>query len=149
MGSIKLGIALSAIFVMVGAMVGGPLSDRFGRKPIILIGLASDAVVFLFATTISSLSWFVNSALLMGFCGGLVGPVFGAYVGDIFGRHALATIFSLIIFSIGIVGGTGAVIFGWIHDNSHSYAWAWIISSICMAVTVFLYALTKKEIKRK
>ena len=148
MGSVKLGIALSAIFTMVGAMVGGPLSDRFGRKPIILIGLASDAAVFLFASTISTLSWFVNSAVLMGFCGGLVGPAFGAYVGDIFGRQALAKIFSMIIFSIGIVGGTGAVIFGWIHDNSHSYAWAWIISAFCMTVTVLFFSLTRKEIKK-
>ena len=144
-GYIKLGIALSAIFAITGAMFGGPLSDRFGRKLIILIGLASNALVFLFASGITSLYWVVYSALLMGFFGGLIGPAWGAYLGDIFGRHALATIFSLIVFSMGMVGGTGSVIFGWIHDSSHSYSWAWVLSSVCMTVTFFLYMMTRKE----
>ena len=149
MGYVKLSVSLSAIFTMVGAMFGGPLSDRFGRKPIILIGLACNAMVFLFAAGIDSLLWFVISALLMGFFGGLVGPAWGAYLGDIFGRYALATIFSLIIFSVGVVGGTGSLFFGLIHDSLHSYAWAWILSSACTATTFFLYMMIRKEVKNK
>jgi MFS family permease len=147
MGYIKLSVSLSAVFSMVGAMFGGPLSDRFGRKSLILTGVGCNAAVFLFAAGIDSLFWYVTSASLMGFFGGLVGPAWGAYLGDIFGRYALATIFSFIIFSIGIVGGTGSVIFGWIRDSNHSYAWAWILSSICTAATFLLYTMTRKEVK--
>jgi len=148
MGYIKLAVSLSAISNMLGAMVGGPLSDRFGRKLIICAGLAANSVVFLFVVQISSLVWVVVAAVLMGFFGGLIGPAWGAYLGDIFGRHALAIIFSLMIFAIGIIGGTGSVIFGWIYDVGGSYAWAWILSSACSALTCVLYMFTRKEVKK-
>jgi MFS family permease len=83
----------------------------------------------------------------MGFFGGFAGPAAGAYLGDIFGRYALATIFGLMVFAIGIVGGSGSVIFGWIHDISGSYEWAWFLSSACTALTLILYLLTRKEVK--
>jgi MFS family permease len=147
MGHIKLAVSLSAIAVIVGGMIGGPLSDRIGRKLIICLGLGADSVLFLFVAQIDTLMWVVISAILMGFFGGFIGPAAGAYLGDIFGRYALATIFSLMVFAIGIVGGAGSVIFGWIYDINGSYDWAWIISSVLMAITLILYSLTRKEVK--
>jgi MFS family permease len=147
MGYIKIAISLSALLTMVGAMIGGPLSDRFGRKIIICSGMVANAIIFLFVPKIHTMLWIVISTGFMGFFGGLIGPVWGAYLGDIFGRYSLATIFSLIVFCIGIVGGTGSVIFGWIHDISHSYSWAWILSSVCTIIAFFLYLLIRKETK--
>lgn len=147
MGYIKLAVMLSAVFTMIGAMAGGPVSDRFGRKSIICLGLAANAVLFLFIPKITTMPLVVAAAATMGFSGGFVGPVWGAYLGDIFGRHALATIFSLIVFSIGIIGGTGSVIFGWLHDLGGSYKWAWFLSSGCTGITFFLFLMTRKEVK--
>ena len=147
MGYIKLAVALSSIFTMLGALTGGPLSDRIGRKLVVCIGLALDVLMFLIVAKINTLTGVAVASAVMGFFGGLIGPAWGAYVGDIFGRHALATIFSLLIFASGIIGGTGSVLFGWIHDVTHSYTWAWYLSAFCMTITFLLYLLTRKEIK--
>jgi len=147
MGSIKLSITLSVIGMIIGSFIGGPLSDRIGRKPVILAGLALTAPVFLYAAQISTMSGVVVAPALMGIFGGLAGPVLGAYLGDIFGRSALTSIFGLIVFAIGIIGGTGAVFFGWLHDVSGTYKLAWIVSAICTIIALCLYTLTRREKK--
>jgi DHA1 family bicyclomycin/chloramphenicol resistance-like MFS transporter len=147
MGSIKLSIALSVIGMIIGSFIGGPLSDRIGRKPVILAGLVLTVPVFLYAAQISTMSGVVVAPALMGIFGGLAGPVLGAYLGDIFGRSALTSIFGLIVFAIGIIGGTGAVFFGWLHDVSGTYKLAWIASAICTIIALCLYALTRREKK--
>ena len=147
MGYVKSAVALSALFGLVGMMIGGPLSDRMGRKLVITTGLAADALIFIAVAQVDTMMGVILSAMAMGFFGGVIGPVWGAYVGDIFGRHALATIVSLFIFAIGIVGGTGSFLFGWIHDKTGSYTGAWLFSAFCFAATCFLYLLTRKEIK--
>jgi MFS family permease len=149
MGYVKLTVIMSAVFTMAGAIVGGPLSDRFGRKLMICLGLAANTILFLFIPGIATLPLMVAAAAAMSFSGGVIGPVWGAYLGDIFGRHALATIFSLIVFSIGIVGGTGSFIFGWLYDIGGSYKWAWFLSSACTGITFFLYLFTRKEVKKE
>lgn len=147
MGRIKLSITLSVIGMIIGSFIGGPLSDRIGRKPVILTGLALTVPVFLYAAQISTMSGVVVAPAFMGFFGGLAGPVLGAYLGDIFGRSALTSIFGLIIFAIGIIGGSGAVFFGWLYDVTGTYKLAWIVSAICTIIALWLYALTRLEKK--
>ena len=147
MGRIKLSITLSVIGMIIGSFIGGPLSDRIGRKPVILTGLALTVPVFLYAAQISTMSGVVVAPALMGIFGGLAGPALGAYLGDIFGRSALTSIFGLIIFAIGIIGGSGAVFFGWLHDVSGTYKLAWIVSAICTIIAIWLYAFTRLEKK--
>ncbi|MXQ10481.1 MFS transporter [Microvirga makkahensis] len=70
-------IALFTAFVMM--IVGGHLSDRFGRKPILLIGLIINAAVcipaYLLAASGSLLTAIIGQSLLAIGCGLFWGPV--------------------------------------------------------------------------
>jgi MHS family proline/betaine transporter-like MFS transporter len=70
-------IALFVAFIMM--IVGGHLSDRFGRKPILLIGLIINAVVcipaYLLAAQGSLLTAIAGQSLLAFGCGLFWGPV--------------------------------------------------------------------------
>ncbi|HZH52358.1 MAG TPA: MFS transporter [Microvirga sp.] len=70
-------IALFVAFIMM--IVGGHLSDRFGRKPILLVGLIINAVVciptYLLAAHGSLLTAIAGQSLLAFGCGLFWGPV--------------------------------------------------------------------------
>src|SRR5690242_10411814 len=51
--------ALSSVGIMVGAMLAGPVADRFGRKPTLLISVALFGVFSLFSAWAESLTMLV------------------------------------------------------------------------------------------
>lgn len=149
MALIKMSIFLLALVSVIGGFIGGPLSDRIGRKPVFSISLFLSAVMSLYAMVVSSLTGVVMVGLLSGLFMGLSVPLWSAYLGDIFGRASLATLFGLLTFTLGILGGSGSVIFGWIFDLTGSYRWAWFLAAVTTFVIIILILLTRKEVKAK
>ncbi len=115
-------LTLSAFAVGFGlAQLGyGPLSDRFGRRPVLLAGLALFMLGSIAAVSAPSIEWLVAARLLQGI-GGCSGPVIGrAIVRDVFdplrGARALAQIMALVVLvpmCAPLVGGYLTVWFGW------------------------------------
>ena len=149
MALIKMSVFLLALVSVIGGFIGGPLSDRIGRKPVFTISLFLSAVMSLYAMVVSSLTGVIMVGLLSGLFMGLSVPLWSAYLGDIFGRASLATLFGLLTFTLGILGGLGSVIFGWIFDLTGSYRWAWFLAAVTTLIIIVLILLTRKEIKDK
>ena len=82
--------------IAAGQLVYGPVSDRFGRRPVLIAGLA----LFLLGTVLCGLAWSLRALIagrVLEACGGCAGMVLGrAIVRDIFDRErsasAIATI---------------------------------------------------------
>ena len=145
---IKLSVFLMATISVIGGFIGGPLSDRIGRKPVFCVSLSLAAAMALYATVVSSLAGVFIVGTLSGFFMGLCVPLWASYLGDIFGRASLATLFGLLTFTLGILGGSGAVIFGWIFDITGSYKWAWILAALTTLTIIVLILFTRQEKKR-
>jgi MFS family permease len=145
---IKLSVFLMATISVIGGFIGGPLSDRIGRKPVFCVSLSLAAAMALYATVVSSLAGVFIVGTLSGFFMGLCVPLWASYLGDIFGRASLATLFGLLTFTMGILGGSGAVIFGWIFDITGSYKWAWILAALTTLTIIVLILFTRQEKKR-
>ena len=75
-------VASYAAAQLVGAPVLGRMSDRFGRKPVLLISLAGTFIGFLMLGFANSLAILFASRILDGFTGGNI-SVAQAYVTDI------------------------------------------------------------------
>jgi MFS transporter, DHA1 family, multidrug resistance protein len=86
-GAVQLILTLFLAGIAVGQLVYGPVSDRFGRRPVLVAGL----VLFLAGTALCGLAWSLP-VLIVGriiqACGGCAGMVLGrAIVRDLFDRE--------------------------------------------------------------
>jgi DHA1 family bicyclomycin/chloramphenicol resistance-like MFS transporter len=115
-------LTLSAFAIGFGlAQLGyGPFSDRFGRRPVLLAGLALFMLGSIASMIAPSIEWLVAARLLQG-VGACSGPVIGrAIVRDVFdplrGARAIAHIMMLVVLVpmvAPLVGGYLTVWFGW------------------------------------
>lgn len=110
-------------FVMglgLGTLVIGPISDAFGRKPVILVGISVYMIAAVFAATSDSMAVLLAARFLQGI--GVAAPrvVTQALVRDLYvGRHMARimsfamTIFVLVPAIAPLMGATLGTLFGW------------------------------------
>jgi DHA1 family bicyclomycin/chloramphenicol resistance-like MFS transporter len=96
-------LTLSSYFITyaVGLLFWGPLSEKFGRKPILLVGIGSYMLASILCALSGSIEHLIASRILQAFAGSAITVVSTAIVKDMFeGREReriMATIMSLVI----------------------------------------------------
>ncbi|OEE91397.1 multidrug effflux MFS transporter [Vibrio crassostreae] len=96
-------LTLSSYFVIyaIGLLFWGPLSEKFGRKPILLIGLAGYMVASILCAMTNSIEQLIGARVFQAFAGSAITVIATAIVKDLYdGRERekiMATIMSLVI----------------------------------------------------
>lgn len=111
----------------IGSLIYGTLSDKFGRKPVILIGLAGLAII-------TGLTGFVNDIYLLILCRALQGfaaasfsPVALAYVTDTFPERKRVTAIGTISTGFLMAGTIGQAFASFI---SEKYGWNFVFYTL-------------------
>ena len=126
--------------------INGSLSDRFGRKPIIIIGLSIlliSCVILAFPIEVSlfSVVLIIIIYIMHGFYLASVDPISRAYIADLAGKEKRGRAYGYYYFSVGFISMAEALVFGYLYD-AFSFTWAFIYISILLAVCIVIFAVT-------
>lgn len=140
-------VAFLGVFA-VGQLIYGAISDRFGRKPVLLIGIAiyiGGSLICGFATTIEALL----SGRVIQAMGAATGLVIGrAVIRDVFAGVELTKVMALVTIIFALAPGFSALLGGILQDN---FGWqsAFYVTAIVGIAILFLVSLRLPETNRK
>jgi MFS transporter, DHA1 family, tetracycline resistance protein len=99
-------VSIYAFMQFFCAPLLGALSDRFGRRPVILVALSGLAVDYVLLSLAPSVWWLVLGRIVAGACGATMTPA-GAYIADVSPPEKRAANFGLIgvAFGLGFIAG--------------------------------------------
>ncbi len=141
---INLTLTMFFVFYALGTLVWGPLSDRYGRKPILLVGLS----IYVLASVFCANAWTVHTLVLFRALqaagGSAAGAVSTAIVKDIYsGRkreQVLAIVQSMVLISPAVAPVIGAMILGF--TSWHGIFWILTGIGVVALLGSFLFTET-------
>jgi len=126
--------------------INGSLSDKVGRKPIIIIGLSILLLSCIFLSfpaeiSIFSVAFIIIIFIMHGYYLSSVDPISRAYIADLAGKDKRGRAYGYYYFSVGFISMAEALIFGWIYD-AISVEWAFIYVSVLLSICIVIFAIT-------
>ena len=116
MGDIQLTLTALLLAFGVSQLVWGPLSDRFGRRPILLWGMSAYVLASLACVAAPSIAWLIAARAVQGVAMGAAVMAARAIVRDLFQPHEGAHVMSQALSGLGIIACTCAPVGGLLSD---------------------------------
>ena len=146
--SVQLGLSLYLASLAVSQLIMGTLSDRYGRRPIVIAGL----VLFLFATIgciyAPNIEFFLFSRVMQGL-GGSSGLILGrAIIRDMYGRDEAASKIGYVTMGMAIapmIGPAMAGYLGTIYGWQSSFWLLQIFGALVLVASVINLSETNKN----
>jgi MFS family permease len=140
-------LSVAGLAALTGRIGCGLIADRVGAKPVLVFGLALQAVavsLYLFTRDLAS---FYALSLLFGLAYGGVMPLYAILVREYFGARIMGTTFG----AVAMVSGLGMALGPWAggraYDVFASYDWLYI-GSFAIGLSAVAIALTFKPVRR-
>jgi MFS transporter, DHA1 family, multidrug resistance protein len=145
--NVQLAVSLYLLGLAVAQLIFGPLSDRFGRRPVVLAGLALATVAStaaIFAANIASLI----TARVVQSLGASTGQTIGrAIIRDLYDRDQAASMIGLVT-SVVVLMPMAAPLIGGILDTLFGWESIFVFTTI-LSLTVFVWAVIALPETRK
>jgi DHA1 family bicyclomycin/chloramphenicol resistance-like MFS transporter len=120
MSSAQLTMSALIICFGIGQLVWGPLADRFGRRPVLLVGLSLYTVASMLAAAAPSMGWLILWRALQGAAMAAAVTCGRSIVRDLYAPHDGARVMSRALTGLGLIamlaplaGGLVAQWLGW------------------------------------
>jgi MFS transporter, DHA1 family, multidrug resistance protein len=128
-GTAQLTITAYMFSFAFGVLLSGPLADRYGRRPILIGGVALSGAAALLCYVAPTMSWFVAARVVQGAAGGFGITVSRASVGDLFEERALARMYAILTMALVL----GTALAPWVGGLITRYA-GWQSAFVWLAV---------------
>lgn len=138
-------LGLFSIAGLFGQMIGGALTDKFGRRKLIIAGLIFSAVSTLSLGFVNNFSVLIPLAIGIGLLSDIAGPAHSAMIGDILPEHQRQEGFGIMRVVGNLAWIIGPSIGGFIAGKN--FLLLFIVDSIISCVVAFLFYLLISETK--
>lgn len=136
---VQLTLSIFLVGFAFSQLVYGPLSDRFGRRPVMLAGLG----IFLAASVLSAFAWSLEVLVVARFLQSLgvcAGPVLGrATVRDIYGPERAAKVLSYMASAMALAPAVAPVIGGVLQELVGWRANFWALGAIALFLLAAIF----------
>jgi len=132
-----------------GLVLGGRLADRYSRRNVFLIGLASFTLSSLLCATAPNIQSLIAFRLIQGFAGAMVLPHVIGFIRDVFPPEELGNAFAIFGPVFGLGGILGPIIGGFIIDgNLASTGWR-AVFLVNIPIGIINFGLAWKYLPRR
>jgi MFS family permease len=129
---------------MLGSIAGGWLGDKYGKNRVMRIGLIIATAAMLYGGLgVHSQPGLMACAIGVGLGTGLQVPLYVPLLGDLFGRARIGSLFGIITFGYGLIGGWGPLIWARLREATGSYNDAALVSTVCYAIAIVAILLVR------
>jgi MFS transporter, DHA1 family, multidrug resistance protein len=135
-GTVSLAVTLFIFSFAASQLVYGPASDRFGRRPALLSGLALFIVGGALCLFANSVEWLIAGRILQGLGGGAGPAIANAVVVDVYKRERAHGILAIMTVSIALAPMLAPIAGGFLHE-----VWGWRSVFVVLAGIGVLLAL--------
>ena len=142
--TVQLTLSLYLLGLAVSQLVLGPLSDRFGRKPVLLVGLfitAAASVAAIFSTSIETLIIF-RTLQALGASSGLV--IGRAIIRDLYSRDRAASMIGLVT-TVMVLAPMAAPLIGGLLDTHFGWEYTFVLTGVMAAAIMAWVFVTLPE----
>jgi len=145
--TIQLAITVYLLALASGQLVMGPLSDRFGRRPVILAGLALTAAASVLAISVGTVTSLIVARVLqaLGASAGLVAS--RAIIRDLFDRNRAASMIGLVA-TVMVVVPTFAPLIGGLLDTGFGWQAIFMFTAVTSGAVVIWAAIALPETRK-
>ncbi len=112
---VQLTISLNLLAFGMAQLVHGPLSDRFGRKPVLIVSLSLVVVFSLLCAVAQSIEQLIAARIALGACAAAEAVVGLAIIKDLYTEKQQVKAFALLGMVIAIAPGIAPIIGGYLH----------------------------------
>ena len=130
-----------------GRLLFGLASDKYGAKPVLVLGLALQAMAAGTYYFISQLGEFYALAVVFALAYGGVMPLYATLVREYFGIRIMGTVFGAVSAAASFGMALGPLAGGWVFDTFNAYGWLYI-GSFGIGLGAMAIALTFKPVPR-
>ncbi|QOD38860.1 multidrug effflux MFS transporter [Candidatus Wolbachia massiliensis] len=133
---VQLTISLNLIGFAISGLIYGPLSDCYGRRPIMLIGMT----IFAFASVIcymtDNIVLLILIRFIQGMGAGVAGVVGYAAIRDMYSGNEYSRVISKLNMVVALSPGIAPVVGSYI--ISHGYSWRFLFFIVSLAAIIML-----------
>ena len=145
---VKLTVGLNLLGYGIATLVHGPLSERFGRRPVLLCGMAGFTLASLFCAVAADIGQLITARVFQGIAAAVEGVVVLAIIRDIFTEKEQVRAVAVYGIATALAPAIAPVLGGYIHVY---FGWRmnfYLLTVLALVVTLLLTLLLKESTEK-